>query len=77
MTEQTTSPKRKKRGRRATVYVDASGKRWRYKVVAGNNRTDDASEQSFSRASTAVKRIQKRWPDATIRVKPKDDPGPD
>jgi hypothetical protein len=56
-----------KRPHRATIYQDAGG-RWRYRVLAGNNRTVDAPEQSFKRRGTALRRVTKRWPDAVVTI---------
>ena len=63
-----------KRPHKATVYRDQGGKRWRYRVVAGNHRNVDAPEQSFRSAAYTVKRVQKRWPDAIITVMPVEPP---
>jgi hypothetical protein len=41
-------------------------RRWRYRVIAGNNHVVDAPEQGFIRKSYALKRATERWPEAVV-----------
>lgn len=55
------------RVRRARIYRDASGQ-WRYSVKAGNGRVVAASEEGFRNRSTAERRVEKIYPDATVTI---------
>ena len=49
------------RPHRITVYRDSGGKRWRYRVQAGNNWVVDDPERSFKSKLYATYRAKRRW----------------
>jgi|JI9StandDraft_1071089.scaffolds.fasta_scaffold985601_2 uncharacterized protein YegP (UPF0339 family) len=50
------------------VYRDASGKRWRYRVKAGNHKVVDDSEQGFRSKWYAIRKAKRAWPDGVVEV---------
>ena len=56
------------RPHRITLYRDASGKRWRYRVQSGNNWIVDDSEQGFRSKWFARRKAKKAWPNAVVVV---------
>ncbi|HNG25523.1 MAG TPA: hypothetical protein PLC03_16270 [Microthrixaceae bacterium] len=55
--------------RRAELYRDPQRK-WRYRIIAGNNRVVDASEQGFRSKWWARKRLRRDWGEIPLKEIP-------
>lgn len=55
------------RPHRIIVYRDAS-RRWRYRVIAGNHKVVDDSEQGFRSKWYARRKAKTAWPDGVVEI---------